>query len=105
MTCHSIGRYPIGTMGFGMFSEYSRIRIPNPPQNKTTFIPTLLWLDLAGNTGSQQTECLIKFRFDRPSALVCLSAKDGTDLFPMRLDFAETALHFRKIQLKNIEHM
>src|SRR4051812_16201430 len=33
-----IGRYPIGTMGFGTVSEYSRMRIPSPPQNRTTFI-------------------------------------------------------------------
>src|SRR5262245_32657725 len=38
MTCQSSGRYPIGTMGFGMVSEYSRIRVPRPPQNRTTFM-------------------------------------------------------------------
>src|SRR5206468_5789119 len=32
-----MGRYPIGTIGFGKASEYSRIRMPKPPQNKTTF--------------------------------------------------------------------
>jgi hypothetical protein len=33
-----MGRYPIGTIGFGIDSEYSRSRMPNPPQNKTTFM-------------------------------------------------------------------
>src|SRR4051812_442365 len=28
----------MGTIGLGTASEYSRIRIPNPPQNRTTFI-------------------------------------------------------------------
>jgi hypothetical protein len=30
--------YPIGTMDLGTDSEYSRIRIPMPPQKRTTFI-------------------------------------------------------------------
>src|SRR5215813_11140613 len=42
MTCHKIGWCPIGTIGFGMLSEYSRIRVPNPPQNKTTFMTRVL---------------------------------------------------------------
>jgi hypothetical protein len=33
-----IGWLPIGIMGFGMLSEYSRIRVPMPPQNKMTFM-------------------------------------------------------------------
>jgi hypothetical protein len=28
----------MGTIGFGTASEYSRMRIPSPPQNNTTFI-------------------------------------------------------------------
>src|SRR6266513_1739025 len=32
-----MGRYPIGAIGFGKASEYSRIRMPKPPQNNTTF--------------------------------------------------------------------
>src|SRR5581483_9295424 len=32
-----MGRYPIGTMGLGKTSEYSRMRMPKPPQNRTTF--------------------------------------------------------------------
>src|SRR5882672_5802154 len=38
MMCHNIGCEPIGIMGLGMFSEYSRIRVPRPPQKSTTFI-------------------------------------------------------------------
>src|SRR4051812_3477524 len=38
MTCQRIGRYPIETMGFGTLSPASRILIPRPPQNSTTFI-------------------------------------------------------------------
>src|SRR3989304_1172487 len=40
MTCHRIGRWPMRTMGFGTACESSRRRVPIPPQNKTTFIPT-----------------------------------------------------------------
>ena len=32
----------IGTIGFGVFSEYSRRRMPSPPQNSTTFINLFL---------------------------------------------------------------
>src|ERR1700757_5039984 len=32
-----MGRYPIDTIGLGNASEYSRIRMPKPPQNNTTF--------------------------------------------------------------------
>src|SRR5271156_4080867 len=37
MTCHSIGRSPIMAIGLGALLTPSRIRIPRPPQNKTTF--------------------------------------------------------------------
>jgi hypothetical protein len=30
----------MGTIGFGIVSEYSRIRNPWPPQKRTTFITT-----------------------------------------------------------------
>ena len=33
-----MGLYPISTMGLGIDSEYSLNLVPNPPQNKTTFI-------------------------------------------------------------------
>jgi hypothetical protein len=33
-----IGCEPTGIIGFGMLSEYSRIRVPSPPQKSTTFI-------------------------------------------------------------------
>src|ERR1044071_8698148 len=32
-----MGRYPIGTIGLGKASEYSRLRMPRPPQNRTNF--------------------------------------------------------------------
>jgi len=41
MMCQRIGRLPTLTNGFGMESENSLNRIPNPPQNKTTFIAIL----------------------------------------------------------------
>ena len=37
-----IGRCPTSTSGLGMVSEYSRRRIPMPPQNNTTFIERVL---------------------------------------------------------------
>jgi hypothetical protein len=37
MTCHSTGRLPMGIIGFGSDSGPERIRIPSPPQNRTTF--------------------------------------------------------------------
>src|SRR5689334_13482472 len=33
-----MGWWPIGTRGFGRSSEYSRRRVPIPPQNRTTFM-------------------------------------------------------------------
>src|SRR2546422_2465074 len=39
MRCQIIGRYPILTIGFGIVSEYSRSRVPRPPQKITTFMP------------------------------------------------------------------
>src|SRR4029077_11067590 len=46
------GRYPIGTIGLGTISEYSRMRVPRPPQKSTTFIIVFLVLrfvsDLVG---------------------------------------------------------
>ena len=33
-----MGRYPMGTIGLGTLSEYSRSRKPRPPQKSTTFI-------------------------------------------------------------------
>src|SRR5437867_6643702 len=38
MRCQRIGREPMFTMGLGILSEYSRRRIPSPPQNSTTFM-------------------------------------------------------------------
>src|SRR5216683_2938592 len=45
MMCHMIGCDPIGTIGLGMASEYSRIRVPRPPQKRTTFmaLPRCKW--------------------------------------------------------------
>src|SRR3712207_5799231 len=40
MTCQSTGRYPTGTIGFGIPSPNSRRRRPCPPQNSTTFMLT-----------------------------------------------------------------
>src|SRR5580658_685582 len=37
MTCQSSGRSPTIAIGFGPFVTPSRIRIPRPPQNNTTF--------------------------------------------------------------------
>src|ERR1700741_5450244 len=37
MTCQRIGRTPMGIIGLGTTSEYSRSRRPNPPQKSTTF--------------------------------------------------------------------
>jgi hypothetical protein len=37
MTCQSIGRSPIMAIGLGPLLTPSRIRIPRPPQNRTTF--------------------------------------------------------------------
>lgn len=39
MMCHSTGLVPIGIIGFGRGASVpERIRMPRPPQNKTTFI-------------------------------------------------------------------
>src|ERR1041384_5057922 len=38
MTCHSSGRSPTIAIGLGPVVTPSRMRIPRPPQNKTTFI-------------------------------------------------------------------
>src|SRR6266702_5214296 len=38
MTCHSSGRSPIMFIGFGALAGLSRMRMPRPPQNSTTFI-------------------------------------------------------------------
>src|SRR5687767_2938959 len=37
-----MGRWPMLTIDFGIVSEYSRSRVPKPPQNRTTFIPLSL---------------------------------------------------------------
>src|SRR5215469_4634515 len=42
MTCQSSGRSPIIAMGFGAVDIPSRIRMPSPPQNSTTFMCQLL---------------------------------------------------------------
>src|SRR5438309_2958876 len=62
MTCHSTGRYPIGTMGFGTLSAYSRNRIPSPPQNITTFMcvtpsPRKNWRDFQPNANLPNGRC------------------------------------------------
>lgn len=38
MICQIIGLPPISTMGFGLISVSSLIRVPNPPAKMTTFI-------------------------------------------------------------------
>ena len=38
MTCHSSGRSPIIAIGLGALVDPSRIRMPRPPQNRTTFM-------------------------------------------------------------------
>src|SRR4029450_2628213 len=54
------------TIGFGRPSVWSRSRIPNPPQNRTTFMspPPIHDLSLVGATGS-------------PSAAFARSGRDG----------------------------
>jgi hypothetical protein len=38
MMCHNTGRLPIGIIGFGTGASLpDRMRMPRPPQNKTTF--------------------------------------------------------------------
>src|SRR3954469_18443742 len=51
MTCQSSGRSPIMFIGFGALAGPSRIRIPRPPQNKTTFMSH----HLEGRDGEDQT--------------------------------------------------
>src|SRR6266403_5582247 len=49
MRCQMIGRGPMFTIGFGTVSEYSRRRVPRPPQKRTTFMVVaapLTWIDL-----------------------------------------------------------
>src|SRR4051794_20926328 len=36
MMCHSSGRPPTSTIGFGRYSVSSRMRVPRPPQSRTT---------------------------------------------------------------------
>src|SRR5262245_26159805 len=43
-----MGRLPILTSGFGMVSECSRRRVPNPPQNSTTFTSLTSWSGVIG---------------------------------------------------------
>src|SRR6266700_3642359 len=38
MTCHSSGRSPIMFIGLGALAGPSRMRMPRPPQNSTTFM-------------------------------------------------------------------
>ena len=38
MTCQSSGRSPTSAIGFGPLVTPSRIRIPRPPQKRTTFM-------------------------------------------------------------------
>src|SRR5215467_5793418 len=40
MTCQSSGRSPTMAIGLGPLETPSRIRIPRPPQNRTTFMAT-----------------------------------------------------------------
>src|SRR6266850_207869 len=53
-----MGRYPIATIGLGKASEYSRIRMPKPPQNRTTF-----------TMSSPVFEALSSFKTSRRSAV------------------------------------
>src|SRR4029450_10070511 len=51
MTCQSSGRSPIMFIGFGALAGPSRMRMPRPPQNSTTFTSH----HLKGRGGEQQT--------------------------------------------------
>src|SRR6267142_490732 len=42
MMCHRIGRVPIGTMGLGLSSVSSRMRVPRPPQRTKTGMSEVL---------------------------------------------------------------
>src|SRR5450755_3183186 len=61
MTCHRIGRSPTWTMGLGTLSLASLIRMPSPPQNRTTFIGTVPQIYAAGRSqarvGQSRTYC------------------------------------------------
>src|SRR5437763_16110896 len=37
MMCHTMGRLPMGSIGFGSSSLASRMRVPRPPQRMTAF--------------------------------------------------------------------
>jgi len=50
--CSITGRLTMGTMGLGMASEYSRMRMPRPPQKRTTFIVPSLSPDPSDATPS-----------------------------------------------------
>src|ERR1041384_6234518 len=43
MMCHTIGRFPIGSIGLGSTSFASRIRVPWPPHRMSTVIRRRLY--------------------------------------------------------------
>src|SRR6266850_3966987 len=61
------------TIGFGMFSEYSRRRVPSPPQKSTTFMGHSTFLGLASTASAPASRLLqeaagekgVRGRFDR----------------------------------------
>src|SRR6478609_10288511 len=55
MTCHSTGRLPIGIIGLGSDWLSARIRMPSPPQNRTTFTTSSPSEDLELREGDHQS--------------------------------------------------
>src|SRR5580765_8557978 len=54
-----IGRFAMGTIGFGMLGAASCIRSPRPPQKSTTFIADCRPSDRCGSRGLHPAQVLV----------------------------------------------
>src|SRR5574338_981458 len=84
-----MGRGPMLTMGLGMVSEYSRRRVPNPPQKRTTFTIDPPWSRASCRELLQQARRLQQVR----------GAANGTE-FPPRAsrDVEQRVFPIREIE-------
>src|SRR5512132_873323 len=84
MMCHSTGRPPISTIGFGFVSVSSRSRVPGPPHRITTFGWLVMVLSLSTGAGRRLEQRLKEARLHRALARVHRTPVRGNGIIILR---------------------
>src|SRR6266700_1582493 len=90
-----MGRYPMATIGLGKASEYSRIRMPKPPQNRTTFTMSSPVFEALSSLKTAAAQLLLFIISSRQGLAAKMAALLGAQLI------AQAALRQFNVSIRN----